>query len=419
MAVLGGPAIPGSLRQINRLTVLRALRDLGPTTKPQLATRTGISRPTTSKVVDELEADGLAERVGLAPSSAIGGKPGALFRFNARGVYSGAVFLRVDTVQVGIINGNAQVRAQVEQPLGADRRPEPVIAHIVSALNEVLARLGLTSRELLGIGVGVPGITSYHTGVVHFAPHLPAWAEVPLGPILARQLDASVWVDNDSHVQALAERHFGQGQEVGNFASVQSGIGLSAAFYFDGALYRGHTDTAGEIGHMTIVEDGLPCACGNWGCWETVASTTHLLHEAHATASEKLRSWLAASAEGMGDPVEGEGDPAYVTASTQAIFHAARRGEPEAMRLVIEHARHFSNGIVNLVNVLNPQRIIIWGDSVAAGEIFLDTVREAVKWRALGRSGETCEIVFSELAQDVGLIGAGALAFDALFDGVQ
>jgi predicted NBD/HSP70 family sugar kinase len=419
MAVLGGPAIPGSLRQINRLTVLRALRDLGPTTKPILATHTGISRPTTSKVVDELEADGLAERVGLAPSGAIGGKPGALFRFNARGVYSGAVFLRVDTVQAGVIDGNAKVRAQVEYPLGGDRRPEPVIDRIVSALGEALARLGLTSRELLGIGVGVPGITSYHTGIVHFAPHLPAWAEVPLGPILARRLDASVWVDNDSHVQALAERHFGQGQEVGNFASVQSGIGLSAAFYFDGALYRGHTDTAGEIGHMTVVEDGLPCACGNWGCWETVASTTRLFHEAHATAGADLRAWLADAAKDAGDLAEGEADPACVTAGAQAIFRAARQGEPEAARLVVEHARHFSNGIVTLVNVLNPQRIIIWGDSVAAGAPFLDTVRDEVKRQAFGRSGDTCEIVFSELAEDVGLIGAGALAFDALFDGVQ
>lgn len=419
MAVLGGPAIPGSLRQINRLRVLRALRDLGPTTKPLLAAYTGISRPTTSKVVDDLEADGLAERVGMAPSSAIGGKPGALFRFNARGVYSGAVFLRVDTVQVGIVDGNAEVRAQVEHPLGADRRPEPVIALIVSALDDVLARLGLTSRDLLGIGVGVPGITSYHTGVVHFAPHLPAWAEVPLGPVLAKQLHASVWVDNDSHVQALAERHFGLGQEVSNFASVQSGIGLSAAFYFDGALYRGHTDTAGEIGHMTVVEDGLPCACGNWGCWETVASTTRLLHEAYVSGGGRLPAWLDLPEDTVNSLAQEESDPANVTAVSQAIFRAARRGEPEAVRLVVEHAKHFSNGVVTLVNVLNPQRIIIWGADIAAGDLFLDTLCESVKRQALRRSGETCEIVFSQLAQNVSLIGAGALAFDALFDGVQ
>jgi predicted NBD/HSP70 family sugar kinase len=419
MAIFGGPAIPGSLRQINRLTVLRALRDLGPTTKPLLATYTGISRPTTSKVVDELETSGLAERVGLAPSSAIGGKPGALFRFNAHGVYSGAVFLRVDTVQVAIINGRAQVRAQGEHPLGPDRRPEPVIALIVAALEDVLRRAGLRPQDLLGIGVGVPGVASYSTGIVHFAPHLPAWSEVPLGPILARRLNTVAWVDNDCHVQGLAERHFGLGQEVGNFASVQSGIGLSAAFYFDGALYRGHNDTAGEIGHMTVLEDGLPCACGNWGCWETVASTTHLVQQACQPRDGALPVWLEVPPRADDSSIAAsEGNPAFVTACAQAIFAAARRGQPEAEQLVIEHARHFSNGIVNLVNVLNPQRVIIWGDSVAAGDRFLDTVREAVKQRALKRSGDTCEIVFSQLAQDVGLIGAGALAFDALFDGV-
>lgn len=111
--------------------------------------------------------------------------------------------------------------------------------------------------------------------------------------------------------------------------------------------------------------------------------------------------------------------PEFVTSCAQAIFCAAQHGQPEAIELVLQHAQHFAIGVINLINILNPQRIIIWGESVAAGDLFLITVRKFVKMRALHGPRETCEIVFSHLNQDVGLIGAGTLAIDALFEGVH
>jgi predicted NBD/HSP70 family sugar kinase len=417
-----GPAVPGSLRQINRLTVLRLLRKLGTTTKPALASASGISRPTVSKVVDELETAGLAERVGIAPSSAIGGKPGILYRFNANGIRSGAVFLRVDTVQVAVIDGNGRVHAQRDSPLGNDRRPEPVISLIVATLSKLLAELQLTTQDLLGIGVGVPGLTSYHAGVVHFAPHLPEWSDVPLCDLLARRLQIGVWVDNDCHVQALAERYFGLGQDGSEFVTVQSGIGLSAAFYVDGTLYRGSADTAGEIGHMIVQEDGRLCHCGSWGCWETLASITWLVDEVCRAPDGgfRLPEWLEVpdfadqSYQSVWDI-----DPTMITRCAHAVFQAARKGQTEAISFVRQHGYYFGVGLVNLTNMFNPQRIIIWGDDVAAGDLFLEAVSDTVKKRTLARPRETCEIVFSPIDQEVvGLIGAGTLAIDALFEGI-
>lgn len=416
MDLIAGPAIPGNLRQMNRLTILRMLRASGPTTIPAIATFTGISRPTVAKVISELEASDLAIPVGLAPIGSTGGKPGTLYRFNASGVRSGAVFLRVDTVQVAIIDGDARVLARADHPLGADRRPEPVLTMIVDALTALLRELSLRLEDLLGIGVGVPGITSYHTGMVHFAPHLPEWSEVELGPLLAQRLAVAVWVDNDCHVQALAERHFGQGQDVADFISVQSGIGLSAAFYLDGDLYRGHADTAGEIGHMIVEEYGQMCACGSQGCWETLASTTRLVDDVCRTPDGdwSVPSWLSAIAHSSGDRPPG---PDRVTTLAYAIFQAAREGQPEAVAAIILHAQRFGIGLCNLVNILNPRRIIIWGESLAAGELFLITVRAWIKQYALKLPRAYCEVVFSTLGEDVGLIGAGSLAIDALFEG--
>ncbi len=415
---LEGPAIPGSLRQINRLIILRMLRQHGPVTKPILGQYSGISRPTVSKLVDELEEHGLAECVGVTSPTASGGKPGALYRFNAEGVQSGAIFLSVDTAYLAVVNGNGRVLGSIERSLGPDRRPEPIIALVTDGIQELLSLLHISKHQLLGIGVGVPGLTSFQTGYVHYAPHFPEWHEVPLRDLLKARLEGEVWVDNDCHVQALAERHFGAGQNCSDFVTVKSGIGVSAAFYLQDTLYRGRGETAGEIGHMTVQDDGPLCECGNHGCWETLASTTWMVEQAYTRIhQDRLQS------EGVILPRrldKGEQlEPQTIKALANTLFRLANEGEPEAMLLVRQHANHFGTGVASIVNTLNPQRIIIWGDSVSGSDLFLETVRTVVQQRALHSPREQCEIVLSSLTLNGGVIGAASLAIDALFTNYQ
>ena len=411
------PAVPGSLRQMNRLTVLRLLRKFGPITKPALAEYSRISRPTITRLVDELVEQGLAECTGMAMPTANGGKPGALYRFNAEGVQSAGVFLTVDTIRVALVNGSGRVLGSLERQLGLDRRPEPVIHVIVKALQELLASQHVPLTQLLGIGVGVPGLTSIAMGVVHFAPHFPQWQDVPVRDMLKAHLGIEVWVDNDCHVQALAERYFGSGQTCTDFVTVESGIGVSAAFYLQDTLYRGVGETAGEIGHMTIQEDGPLCECGNRGCWETLASTTWMIEQIYRS---EQATWLTlparASAE---DGSANKLGPDIVKMLAYTLFRAAQEGQAEAIELVRQHATHFGVGLATIINALNPQRIIIWGDSMNGGDLFLETVRTVVKQRALGRPREMCSIVFSPFVQDVGVIGAASLVIDALFTHYQ
>ena len=402
---------------MNRLTVLRLLRKFGPITKPALAEYSRISRPTISKLVDELEELGLAERVGVATPTASGGKPGALYRFNADGVQSAGVFLTVDTVRVALVNGNGQVLGSLEHPLGLDRRPEPVLNVIVETLQDLLASLHVTLAQLLGIGVGVPGLTSFATGVVHFAPHFPQWHDVPVRDLLKARLGIEVWVDNDCHVQALAERHFGAGQSCTDFVTVESGIGVSAAFYLQDTLYRGVGETAGEVGHMTIQEDGPLCECGNRGCWETLAATTWMVEQAHQPWQA---TWLTLPTRARAEDESVEKlEPDVINTLAHAIFRAAQEGQPEASDLVRRHAMHYGVGLATIINALNPQRIIIWGDSINGGDLFLETVRSVVQQRAMARPREMCTIIFSSFVQDVGVIGAASLVIDALFTHYQ
>lgn len=398
---LGIPAVPGSLRQMNRLALLQMLRAEGPISKADLAKRSAISRPTVSKVVDDLHADGLAEIVGTAAPSAAGGKPATLYRFNSGAVRVGAVILAVDGVSAAICDGEAHLLAKQHHHFSADHSPQTITSIIIGMLSELLCQLSLSSDELLGIGVGIPGLTDTLNGIVSFAPHLPGWQDIPLRQWIADAFDVPVWLDNDCHVQALAERYRGQGRDCDSLICVETGVGMAAAFFFHGQLYRGPGNTAGEVGHMTIQEDGPPCECGNHGCWESLASTTWLAKQAIKALEG---GWQSAV------PLLGE-----VEAQAAAVYQAAQAGDALALELVSQQARHFGIGIANLINAFNPQRIIIHGDTIGGGQPFLQVVHQTVEVHALQRPRGMAEIVFSDLGDDVGLIGATSLVMETLF----
>lgn len=398
---LGIPAVPGSLRQMNRLALLQMLRAEGPISKADLAKRSAISRPTVSKVVDDLHADGLAEIVGTAAPSSAGGKPATLYRFNSGAVRVGAILLAVDGVSVAICDGDAHLLVKQYHHFSGDHSPQTITAIIVGMLSELLCQLSLSSDELLGIGVGIPGLTDTLNGIVSFAPHLPGWQDIPLRQWLADAFDVPVWLDNDCHVQALAERYRGQGRDCDSLICVETGVGMAAAFVFHGQLYRGPGNTAGEVGHMTIQEDGPPCECGNRGCWESLASTSWLAKQAIRALEEGRQSSI---------PWLGE-----IEAQAAAVYQAAKAGDALALELVGQQASHFGIGIANLVNAFNPQRIILHGDAIAGGAPFLRVVLETVEAHALQRPRGMVEIVFSDLGDDVGLIGATSLVMETLF----
>ncbi len=399
--LLSIPAVPGSLRQMNRLTILQLLRAEGPISKADLAKRSAISRPTVSKVVDDLHTDGLAEIVGTATPSAVGGKPAKLYRFNSGAVRVGAILLSVDGVSAAIADGEAHILSKTYQHFSTDRSPNTITMTIITLLSKLLNESSLSSDDLLGIGVGIPGLTDSANGIVCFAPHLPGWHDVPLSQWLADAFDVPIWLDNDCHIQALAERYRGQGADCDALICVETGVGMAAAFLFNGQLYRGPGNTAGEVGHMTIQEDGPPCECGNRGCWESLASTTWLANEAWQALKQGRETTIP-----LLDEVEMQ---------AAAIYKAAQCGDALALELVSAQGAHFGVGIANLVNAFNPQRIILHGEAIAGGPPFLEAVLKTVQERALVRPRQMVEIVFSNLGDDVGLIGATSLVMETLF----
>lgn len=241
-------------------------------------------------------------------------------------------------------------------------------------------RAAAGARPLAAVGVAAPGPLDHLRGLVHEAPNLAGFRDVPLADDLRQLLGSPVFVDRDTVVAAFAEALFGAARGVRDFVYVTISTGIGGAIVVDGRVLRGVTGTAGEIGHWPIDPQGPRCGCGDVGHIEAIGS-------GHAIAQ------------------------AYGVPSAAEVFARARSGDARAQEVVARAARALGDLAVGLVNVLNPARIVV-GGGVATGEpsFVFDAMRSAVRERAFAVPGRAVEIVPAALGDEVGLVGALVLA---------
>jgi glucokinase len=286
-------------------------------------------------------------------------------------------------------------------PLASETLPTPegaehlldVIAQLVSELTQEIG-----SRLLSGVGIGMPGLVN-RNGILCVGPNLPGASDVDVSGVLRERVGVPVVVDNDGNCAAWGEVQAGAARGLQNVTFVGLGTGIAGGLVVDGRLIRGGHGFAGEPGHMTVVPHGLRCACGRLGCWEAYASGTGLARLASIAASEGRAPGLLARAGG--DPAKIRGEE--VTAALVA-------GNPEAEALVDEFAQWVAIGISNLVNVLDPEMVVLGGTMVEVGEALLRPVRRAYLEQALApnlRNGPP--LVAAALGRMAGGVGAALL----------
>lgn len=387
--------VPKSLRVLNRASVLRVLLE-GPVTVPDIAERIQVSPLTISKILQTLEQEGMVRSNGLAAGSPVGGKRARIWEWDGRDLFAGGVMLSVGGVRVGITDYQGNLLAATSSEYKRATKPEEVERLVVDLIQECVDLVDIDAKQLVGIGIGVPGLTDFEEGVLVFAPHLSGWKDVPFRENLERRLEIPVLVDNEARVQALAERYFGLGRNSNSLLCIETGVGIAAAFMTDGSIYRGDTNTAGEVGHMTIDPKGPRCRCGGRGCWETLAGTGRLVSLARDSSSKEI--------------AEPYYDPSY--SEVEEIFRAAQLGSQKASFAISDVAYWFGLGIANLINIWNPNLIVIHGDLLAGDKQLLDTVIQEVQRKALSWPGATALIEFSELGENVGVLGAASLIVD-------
>jgi glucokinase len=296
--------------------------------------------------------------------------------------------LLVDTSNVG---GPILDRRVAETPA---QDPEAAAQRIVAVAQELMAG----RDDVAAIGVGAAGIVSLE-GTIRFAPNL-AWRELPLRELVARAVGLPTYVDNDANVAAWGEYRFGAGRGCTDMLLVTVGTGIGGGIVSGGKLFRGTHGFAGEIGHVIVEPNGPLCGCGNRGCWEQVAAGRAIDRLGREAAGEHPESRLAELSSGDPSKVDG-----------RMVTKAATAGDLVAAGVLAEVGRRLGEGIAGLVNVLDPEIVVIGGGAINAGDLLLDPAREAFRAtvEALDHRPNV-RLVAALLGNDAGAVGAADLA---------
>jgi glucokinase len=308
---------------------------------------------------------------------------------------------------VGVDLGGTNIRALVldesmeaigrsETLTRSEEGVEAVVGRMADCVGEALDRAGIAAEDVAGVGVGAAGLTDWRSGTVLLASNL-GWKDVPLKEQLSRELGGMrVEVDKDTNVAALAEARLGAGRAFDHFLYVTAGTGIGGGIILKGALYRGATGGAGDIGHVKVDSEGPLCGCGDHGCVEVFASGGGIVARARDALAD-------GSSEATSSSMSAE------NLTTQAVFDAAERGDALAARVVEKAGTSLGLVLADYVNINNPEAIVLGGGLLRAGALYRTPVERELKRRALPALGDIVRLVPPELGEDVGMIGGALL----------
>ena len=293
----------------------------------------------------------------------------------------------------------SDVLALRSEPTRADQGADAVVDRIVRMIDtviaETIAHTGAKRDDMIGIGVGAPGPLDRERGIVVTTPNL-GWTNFPLRDVIAEKTRLPVRIDNDANCATLGEWWLGAARGANNVIGMTIGTGIGGGIILGGRLYHGASDVAGEIGHATIDITGRRCKCGNYGCLEAYASGPSIADRAREALSSDDSSMMVKMAGG---------DASRITAAT--VYEAAKRGDDVALDVVRETSRFLGAGIANLLNIFNPDVVVIAGGVTQAGDTLFAPLRREVRKRAFKPAVEACQIVPGILTA-AGVVGAVA-----------
>jgi predicted NBD/HSP70 family sugar kinase len=377
------PGSQTSLREANQRRVIQAVRDSGAPTQADIARSTGLSRATVSNIVRELTADGLLL---VTPTTNGGRRARAVSLAPGAGLAVGVDFGH-SHLHVAIGDLAREVLGEQSMPLDVGASAADGLTEAARLMDELLAAMGATREDVVGIGLGVPGPVDKVTGTLGSSTILPGWAGIHAADEATRRLGRAVHVDNDANLGALAEATWGAARGHPDSAYIKISSGVGAGIVIGGRVYHGPGGTAGEIGHLTLNESGPMCRCGNRGCLETFAGGRYL--------ADLLR------------PAHGEG------LTTARIVDLALAGDAPCRRAVSDAGRYVGAGVASLCNLLNPTRVVVGGDLGRAGELLLEPMAEAVGRSAIASAAAQLSIVPGVLGDRAEVLGALALVLQA------
>lgn len=370
--------------------VLKTIYRLGEISRAEVARVTRLTRTTVSEIVGELIDQGFLEETGTGSSA--GGKPPIILRLRENSRLMVCLDLSGTEFRGALMNLRGEICHEVSIPLNG-KRGEETLEYVFRLVETMIAA---ADAPLLGIGLAAPGLIEQDEGVVKRSVHLQ-WNGAPVRKLLEERYRLPVYLVNDSHAAALAEYTFGEMRGAPNLIVVRVAEGIGSGIILSGSIHYGDGYGAGEIGHLTVVEGGRRCSCGNYGCLETVASPQAVIQRMRELLEYE---WISFAAGKSLKPEDITWD---------FVRRAYAQGDETVAELIKEAGRYLGISIANLVSILNLHRIVISGEYTEFGDTFLEAVSSEVKRRSLFTMAAETQIVYSRLGADNVLLGAAAL----------
>ena len=303
-----------------------------------------------------------------------------------------------------VADSTGHILSKVRKPTLAEKGPEYALQLLFEMVRETVASADLVQESVSAIGVSCGGPLDTKTGVVYSPPNLPGWDALPLKAQLESEFHIPVTIENDANASALAEYRFGGGRGYDAVLYMTMSTGIGGGIVIDGQIYRGANDSAGEVGHQILLPDGPPCGCGKRGCLEALCSGPAIARRAQDAIQKQLTNRKAAATRLLN-----LANNRIENVKSEHVLQAARTGDILALQLVEETAYYMGWGIANLVNILNPDIVLLGTIAIAAGELLLDPIRKTVSEFAMPRTAEAVKIAPAQLGDALGDLAAIAL----------
>lgn len=297
-----------------------------------------------------------------------------------------------------VADSTANILSKVRKPTFAEKGPEYAIQLLFEMVYETIALTGVEQRGISAIGVSCGGPLDTKTGLVYSPPNLPGWNAFPLKTRLESEFRIPVTIENDANACALAEWRFGGGRGYDAVLYMTMSTGIGGGIVLNGQVYHGANDSAGEVGHQLLLPNGPRCGCGKRGCLEALCSGPAIARRAKEAIQKEPATAILALVDGCVEQVKSE-----------HVLEAARHGDALALKLVDETAYYMGWGIANLVNILNPDIVLLGTIAIAAGDLLLKPIRETVAALAMARPADAVKIMPAQLGEALGDLAAVAL----------
>lgn len=384
---------------LQKKKVMKILYNKGIQSNSYLAKKLNISVPTVQVLLNELIEVGLVADLGLGDSS--GGRRPSMYGLAERSFYTMGIDIGRYTTRVGIYNHlNESVSGTQNFDIKLENK-ESFVDEVYQFASSVIKNSQIETDKLIGIGINMPGLIDYKQGINNTYLNF----ETPVGEMFEEKFQKRVFLENDARARAISELRFGAAKGKSNALVFHIDWGVGLGMILDGKLHRGASGFAGEFSHMPIQEEGALCHCGKHGCLETIASGMAL--------SRRIEEGLQAGNESILLRDNAEGITQF---NLETITEAVNNGDMFAISLLSNMAHHLGKGIASLIQVLNPELVILGGRLSKAGEYLITPIKQSLYLHCIPKLREDVNIVVSQLDKEAGVLGAIAVVAENAFN---